>query len=360
MKNKVFFGLLAITLALGLAGCSMDGGTEDSYTVTFNLEGGGIGDKYGSVSVPVKAGETISELPVPRRANYTFGGWFTEQNGLGNEFTASTRVSSNLAVFAKWTAKNIFEGEWHGTVSGGALDGQSILFVCKGTNWHYSTDSKYGHKGTYTHNGSTAYMTITHQTNDGTTWSDDLTGLPASTFTAAISGGALSANGTTFTKENETNANHTLNAGNFVSTLEGIKDKPGTYNITLTSDVTTDTYISLEAGVKIILNGGGKKITSQTATSIFSVDGAELILENISLSTAATGQACVVWVGEGGSLTLKTGVVISTPARAIGGVWLANGGNVIMEDGKIENCTQGIGTDGEDVSINHKGRRNQR
>jgi uncharacterized repeat protein (TIGR02543 family) len=34
----------------------------------------------------------------PTRTGWTFGGWWTEKNGLGTEFTASTAVSEDLAI----------------------------------------------------------------------------------------------------------------------------------------------------------------------------------------------------------------------------------------------------------------------
>jgi uncharacterized repeat protein (TIGR02543 family) len=39
---------------------------------------------------------------VPTRTNYTFGGWYTQQNGGGTGFTASTTVTGNMTVYAKW------------------------------------------------------------------------------------------------------------------------------------------------------------------------------------------------------------------------------------------------------------------
>jgi uncharacterized repeat protein (TIGR02543 family) len=69
------------------------------YTVTFNAEGGTVDP--GSVTVYSCAAVDI--LPTPVRGSDTFDGWFTEQNGGGTEFTASTSVSANITVYAKWT-----------------------------------------------------------------------------------------------------------------------------------------------------------------------------------------------------------------------------------------------------------------
>jgi uncharacterized repeat protein (TIGR02543 family) len=40
----------------------------------------------------------------PARPLYTFGGWYTARNGGGTQFTASTAVSGNMTVYARWTA----------------------------------------------------------------------------------------------------------------------------------------------------------------------------------------------------------------------------------------------------------------
>ncbi|MGI6084951.1 MAG: InlB B-repeat-containing protein [Acetivibrionales bacterium] len=56
----------------------------------------------------VNAGESIgnAEWPAnPTRSGYTFGGWFTGENGTGTRFTSATAVNSTMAVYAKWTYK---------------------------------------------------------------------------------------------------------------------------------------------------------------------------------------------------------------------------------------------------------------
>jgi uncharacterized repeat protein (TIGR02543 family) len=42
-------------------------------------------------------------LSEPSKSGYTFGGWYTQQNGGGSQFTADTTVTSNITVYAKWT-----------------------------------------------------------------------------------------------------------------------------------------------------------------------------------------------------------------------------------------------------------------
>ena len=48
---------------------------------------------------------TLGALPSnPTSGSLVFGGWFTGQNGAGSQFTASTAVTSNISVYAHFTA----------------------------------------------------------------------------------------------------------------------------------------------------------------------------------------------------------------------------------------------------------------
>jgi uncharacterized repeat protein (TIGR02543 family) len=72
------------------------------YTVTFDPEGGTV----STPSVTVNSGETVTSLPTPTKTGNTFGGWYTEKNGGGAQFTSSTKVSANATVYARWIADN--------------------------------------------------------------------------------------------------------------------------------------------------------------------------------------------------------------------------------------------------------------
>ncbi len=77
--------------------------TINSYTVTFNADGGaGI-----PASMSVTHGSTLEdEMPIPAKDGYFFGGWFTD-NGFTNEFTAATPVTADITLYAKWTQPQI-------------------------------------------------------------------------------------------------------------------------------------------------------------------------------------------------------------------------------------------------------------
>jgi uncharacterized repeat protein (TIGR02543 family) len=73
-----------------------------SYTVTFDNDGGDTEASPAAKTV-ASPNTTIDSLPVPpTKTGYNFGGWYTEKNGGGSEFTAGTPVTGSIKVFAKW------------------------------------------------------------------------------------------------------------------------------------------------------------------------------------------------------------------------------------------------------------------
>jgi len=76
--------------------------TINNYTVTFNKNGG---DTEANPTTRTADYNTTVTLPTaPTRTGYTFESWNTLANGLGAVFNASTAVTDNLTVYAKWTA----------------------------------------------------------------------------------------------------------------------------------------------------------------------------------------------------------------------------------------------------------------
>lgn len=67
-------------------------------TVTFNANGGTV----TPTSLSVNYNDTIGLLPNPTREGYAFRGWFTSPSG-GFEVTSSTKVTSNIDIYAQWT-----------------------------------------------------------------------------------------------------------------------------------------------------------------------------------------------------------------------------------------------------------------
>jgi uncharacterized repeat protein (TIGR02543 family) len=73
---------------------------EDALTVTFDAAGG----TPGTSTVTCAHGESVAlPSPDPTHTYHTFGGWYTERNGGGTQFTATTPVTADMRVYAKWT-----------------------------------------------------------------------------------------------------------------------------------------------------------------------------------------------------------------------------------------------------------------
>ncbi|WP_172674240.1 InlB B-repeat-containing protein, partial [Syntrophomonas palmitatica] len=73
-----------------------------TYTVTFDKNGGDT--EADPASKTVESGGNVGTLPTPpTRTSCTFAGWNTEANGSGDIFTAATKVTSDITVYAQWT-----------------------------------------------------------------------------------------------------------------------------------------------------------------------------------------------------------------------------------------------------------------
>ena len=74
------------------------------YTVTFDKNGGNT--EANPTTKAAVSGESVGTLPTaPVRSGYAINGWNTAANGSGDEFTAATAVTSDITVYAQWTAE---------------------------------------------------------------------------------------------------------------------------------------------------------------------------------------------------------------------------------------------------------------
>jgi len=90
-----------------------------TYTVTFDSQSATVEASPTSKTVTFPA-TTVATLPTPpTKTGYTFGGWYTGTNGGGTAFTATTTVTTDITVYAKWTAVSgaftqaDLTGTWH-------------------------------------------------------------------------------------------------------------------------------------------------------------------------------------------------------------------------------------------------------
>jgi uncharacterized repeat protein (TIGR02543 family) len=74
----------------------------NTYSMGFDADGGTVSTE----SKEVTFGAEIGELPTPTRSGYIFGGWYTQPNGEGKEYTATTvyDTACGIPFYAKWTA----------------------------------------------------------------------------------------------------------------------------------------------------------------------------------------------------------------------------------------------------------------
>lgn len=77
------------------------------YTVTFDANGGVASNS----SLRIASGSAIGTLPTATWGGYTFLGWFTAAVG-GTQITTSTRVTSDMTVYAQWSTTEIGGGSF--------------------------------------------------------------------------------------------------------------------------------------------------------------------------------------------------------------------------------------------------------
>lgn len=97
----MFALMLLVTFVISGCGSGGWGNPARTYTVTFDSQGATV--EADPTSITVTSGQTVGTLPTePTRTDYIFDGWYTEVDGGGTEFTASTIVNANITVYAKW------------------------------------------------------------------------------------------------------------------------------------------------------------------------------------------------------------------------------------------------------------------
>lgn len=80
--------------------------TANSYTLTFNANGGSV----STTSKSITFGSTYGSLPTPTRDYYTFDGWYTSATGGSKASTSTTMGAGNTTLYAHWTQNQ--ESEW--------------------------------------------------------------------------------------------------------------------------------------------------------------------------------------------------------------------------------------------------------
>ena len=82
----------------------IEGLLKKAVTVTFAYKGDVPAGVEAPAALDIEQGTALGDkLPVPTAEGYVFAGWFTDEAcTAGNEFTAKTKVASDMTVFGKW------------------------------------------------------------------------------------------------------------------------------------------------------------------------------------------------------------------------------------------------------------------
>lgn len=302
--------------------------TKDTYTISYNLNGGKISGQKTSYDVTTEA----FTLPTPVRGGYTFSGWTgTGLSSATKTVTVAKGSAGNRSYTANWSAKiytiyfDYNKPETDGTVGGAGTTSKSVRF-----------DSTYG---------ALPSPSLDGYTFDG--W-----------YTAASNGIKISS-GTTYKTGGSTRlyAHWTLNAYSISYTLNGgsISGQPTSYNVnTATFTLPTPTRVgyiftgwtgsngtTAQKSVSIAKNSTGNKSYTanwslNTYTISYTLNGGnisgqktsyDVTTEAFTLPTPTrNGYTFTGWTGTGLSSATKTVTVAkgSTGNRSYTANWSAN------------------------------------
>ena len=121
--------------------------TVNTYTVTFNTDGGSAVD-----SQTVNYNSTARTPTAPTKEGYTFAGWYTDA-GCTNSYDFLAAVTESITLYAKWTV-NTYTVTFN-TDGGSAVDSQTVNYNSTATTPTAPTKTGYTFAGWYTDAGCT-------------------------------------------------------------------------------------------------------------------------------------------------------------------------------------------------------------
>jgi uncharacterized repeat protein (TIGR02543 family) len=280
--------------------------TNIPYTVTFNVnDGSGAAPQTRTVNSESSVGSS-NMPPDPVRTGYTFGDWFTEPNGGGTKFTASTPVTGNRTVYAKWTLTPVPPGlslndslAW---LSDNAVEGGAYTITLANNETILPQSLSYS--------GKTVGITLSGGTTERTI--------------------NLSSTGSLFTVESGV----TLTLGSNV-TLQGRSDN-------------TASLVRVNSGGMLVMNAGSKVIGNTVSYSYFYTYGGGIYVTGgtftmnggtISGNTTTTSSPYSAYGGgvavTSGIFTMNGGTISGNTARNYGGGVYVSGGTFTKSGGTI-------------------------
>ena len=307
--------------------------TANTYTVTFNPNGGTVTDDTKTLTY----GGTLGTLPTPTRTGYTFAGWYTAASGGTKVTTASTVPSADTTYYAHWTA-NTYTVTFN--ANGGTLSGNSSVTVAYGSTYGAlptaaQTDQNF--VGWYTEDSGGTQVTsaaVMTRTEDHTLYARYAA---RHTHAVAPDGAAVEFN-TVLTAEMIDGWDKGYDSN------ENAKKMPGG-NYYLTGDVTTDKCIMVapDATVNICFNGYTITSTYNGGTPNSALSVGDRATLNICDCRGGGGMSniCTYIMGVGGT-NCKTNLYGGTFTAKNIGLILQNSASLLVNGATIKSGGDGL------------------
>ena len=98
---------------------------QTTHTVSFYSNG----SLYTEKTVTSGSALEINWPANPTRSGYSFGGWYTGQNGMGTRYTSATIIIADIALYAKWTYSGSGGSSGGNSSGGGSSDSGTTVII---------------------------------------------------------------------------------------------------------------------------------------------------------------------------------------------------------------------------------------
>jgi uncharacterized repeat protein (TIGR02543 family) len=333
--------------------------TVTTHTVTYDADGGTPASQTRTVNDGASVG--ASDMPdEPTMSSHTFGGWYTEANGAGTQFTADTTVDGDITVYAKWTAANLSDlsslAESLTWLANNAEEGGEYTITVSANETIAPTTLSYsGKRVSITLDGGEAERTVTL----GSTGSLFTVGSGVTlTLDNNVTLRGRSNNTVSLIQVNRSGA-LVMNTGSKVgnNTATGVIIDPPTYNLygggvsvsgtfTMNGGEISGNNVSLSSSHRIALYvyGGGVSVSGT-----FTMNGGTISGNRVSSSSSSSYSGFIPYVYGGGVYVASgtfamnggtiSGNTASSSREAYGGGVYVSGGTFTLTDGTISGNT---------------------
>lgn len=108
----------------------------NEFTLTMDSDGGTFSDGTSKKTKLISYKEPYGTLPIPTKTGYTYNGWFTDKNGVGENITESTEVKTlhSHSIYASWTANKYSVNIVNANPTYGEVESTNVEIEYNGTN----------------------------------------------------------------------------------------------------------------------------------------------------------------------------------------------------------------------------------